>query len=119
YLCACGARGAFVYGSVRTLASLERGGAAAGGLEGGGIRPDGAFSAVHGTEGGRRLGGAPGCGADGGARAHVHKFAYAFLAEDRQIQAELKPFLHRAYFALRDRVPDASSVREAFEEAAV
>ena len=51
--------------------------------------------------------------------AHVHKFAYAFLAEDRQIQAELKPFLHRAYFALRDRVPDASSVREAFEEAAV
>jgi len=50
--------------------------------------------------------------------AHVHKFAYAFLAENKLVQPELKPFLHRAYYAFRDRVPDSSSVREAFEEAA-
>ncbi len=45
---------------------------------------------------------------------HVQKFVYAFLAEDRVIAPELKPYLYRAYHALREQIEDAGEVKQRF-----
>ena len=45
---------------------------------------------------------------------HVSKFVYAFLAEDRVLAPELKPYLYRAYRVLREQIEDAGAIREKF-----
>lgn len=45
---------------------------------------------------------------------HVQKFVYAFLAENRTLAPELKPYLYRAYHTLREQIEDAGKVRERF-----